>query len=273
MKFALAPRQRALLLFVSASAYMAWFSGLGSRSDAAYFDASPRPAITIDERATLPPVASLINRDPFAANPAMRAARAAAASPSGTRAAAGLQSEVALTSTPAGGDMAVPDIDGQAQLPVKTLTLVLRATIVGPQPVAYVANGAAMDIVRVGDTLGDRRVMAIDLRGIVFSDGTRLDLPPAYEATPRPQKRRTDGGERISLDALRRLLLAPQSAGATTNGTAPPTPQPAPSSTYPSPGPLPTVNMQGLPVGVNPTPNPNEPTPYPYPYPYAPPPH
>ncbi len=269
MKISLTPRQRALLVFVSASAYTAWFSGLGMRTEAAGFEQPSLPAVTIDERPALPPVASLIARDPFAANPGTRAQPAGRNAVSADSRAA--EKQLAIAPGPAVTGVVVPDIDGRSQLPAATLTLVLRATIVGPDPVAYVANGTAMDIVRVGDTLGDHRVTKIDLRGIVFSDGTRLDLPDAYEATPPPRPRRGASGERISLEALRRLLAPPEPRAAAPGASAQATPQPAPTATYPTPGPLPTVNMQGLPVGVNPTPNPDNPTPYPYPYPYAPP--
>ena len=273
MRLTLTARQRSLLLFLSASGYTAWFSGLGERTDAGELGAVSQPFATVGVRADLPRVASLIVRDPFAGKPSVGPARVM---PDRSHPAndADADSAVPLARAPGKSDgVVVPDIAGAgAGLPA--LTLVLRATIVGPNPIAYVANGTAMDIVRVGDTLGERRVTKIDLRGIAFDDGTRLDLPVAYLATPQPARRRSASDDRISLEALRRLLLPAREANAARNtATQAPPPQPAQTETVPTPGALPTVDMRGLPVGVNPTSDPNGPTPYPNPYPYAPPAH
>ncbi|GAC1530335.1 MAG: hypothetical protein NVS2B8_18380 [Vulcanimicrobiaceae bacterium] len=152
-----------------------------------------------------------------------------------------------------------------------------RATIVGRNPVAYVANGNVMDIVRIGDRLGDHRVAKIDLRGIAFADGLRLDLPGNFEAPPA-KRAASGGGVTIKLDDLRKLLAGPRAAGplAPPAGANPGTvatavPTPAPTGTFPTPGPLPTIDQRGIPPGTNPTFDPTAPTPYPEPYPYAPP--
>ena len=60
------------------------------------------------------------------------------------------------------------------------MQLAVRATIVGPNPVAYVENGTVMDIVRVGDTLGEQRIVRIDLRGITFGDGSQYGVKLNY---------------------------------------------------------------------------------------------
>ncbi len=276
MRLSLTQRQRALLLFLSASGYTAWFSGLGERTNAEDLGAVPQPFVTIDVRPDLPRVASLIARDPFAGKPSAGSARAMPSDRSHAANAAGADNELAVANLPGASDaVTVPDIANAGAVPVAALTLVLRATIVGPNPVAYVANGTAMDIVRVGDTLGDRRVAKIDLRGIAFDDGTRLDLPVSYVATPQPARRHSASGDRVTLESLRRLLLPArdqQASAARATQTQPP-PQPTQTATFPTPGALPTVNTQGLPVGVNPTSDPNGATPYPNPYPYAPPAH
>jgi hypothetical protein len=113
-------------------------------------------------------------------------------------------------------------------------------------------------------------VRHIDLQGIALSDGSRLDLPGTFVATPPPE---TGGPPNVvvPISDLRRLLAAQQAGNGVpaTSG-----PQAAPTSAitpgYPSPGPLPTVDQRGIPVGVSPTPDVNDPTAFPYPYPYAP---
>ncbi len=273
--------QRTALLFVSASAYLAWYSGFGERLEAQGIGGAPGPTLTLVPRGAPPPVSTIIVRDPFAGAPA-RGARSDAAAPSARAASTSSTSSSAANGTVpnisgASGEATtatVPDIAGGHDRP-DALNLVVRATIVGRNPVAYVANGAMMDIVRIGDRLGDRRIALIDIRGIAFSDGTRLDLPGAFVATPRPLAAGT--AVTIKLDDLRRLLLkaSPQSPplapGAGAGTTVPPAATPAPTGTFPSPGPLPTIDPRGIPVGTNPTSNPNGPTPYPNPYPYAPP--
>lgn len=285
---ALTRAQRGALLFVSASAYLAWYSGLGERLEAQGIAGTPAPSLTIVARAAPPHLSSVIVRDPFAGTPAGGPiggiAPGAANAPNASQ-------NSALSANPNGtapniptssaGDTAVvavvPDIGGRdGGRDGAALTLVVRATIVGRNPVAYVANGSMMDIVRVGDRLGDRRIARIDLRGIAFSDGSRIDLPGAFVPTPPPVKSAT--AITIKLDDLRKLISRPTSQTpplAPGVGANPTTPivaaTPMPTGTFPSPGPLPMVDQRGIPVGTNPTPNASGPTPYPNPYPYAPP--
>ena len=290
MKLSLTRRQRAMLLFLSASGYTAWFSGVGERGEAQGFATESPAGVSISERRLPPRVASVISHDPFSGKPtvATNAPNAKITTQTGGpngSAASGTTprtptSAAASVAAIAGGGLgagargnvvpnigADPNVASDATGP--TLTLMLRATIIGRNPVAYVENGTMMDIVRVGDSLGDRRVAKIDLRGIAFTDGSRLDLPDTYISTPAPRRPTATQQRGLTLNDLRRLLIPPQPSA--TQGSSEGAPLPAPTGTYPTPGPLPTVNTQGLPVGVNPTPNPYNPTPYPYPYPYAPP--
>ncbi|MBD5655818.1 MAG: hypothetical protein IAI50_11660 [Candidatus Eremiobacteraeota bacterium] len=264
MRLSITHAQRKLLLFLSASGYTAWFAGLGEPLHAAESGVSRVAVLTFQPRASLPRIASVIVRDPFAV---AQTSRERAASPSRT---------IQPPSAPGGGMVAdeteVPDIGSSGATPSEATALVVRATIAGATPVAYVARGSAMDIVRIGDTLAGRRITTIDLHGIAFDDGSRLDLADAFAPPPRqPQKHALA----LGIEDLRRLL------GPANRATALPAPSPAPlvpvtpapaQLAYPTPGPLPTVNARGLPVGVNPTPDPYAPTPFPEPYPYAPPP-
>ena len=280
MRLSITRRQRTMLLFLSASSYTAWFSGVGERGDAQGLAAQGPAVVTLAERRPPQRVADVISRDPFSGKPApasnlepvpatLERRDAVAVSPVAAAPVAGAATasgEIADSNTVPniGAD---PHVAPSAASP--TLTLAIRATIVGRNPVAYVANGTVMDIVRIGDTLGDRRVADIDLRGIVFADGSRLDLPETYLATPAPVSG-PSAQRGLTIRDLRKLLIAPPQAG-TAQVSGEQTPQAVQSNGYPTPGPLPTVNMQGLPVGVNPTPNPYNPTAFPYPYPYAPP--
>ena len=281
-------RQRSLALFFSASAYVAWFSGLGERLDAQSIVGSPTPTLTLAPRPLPPRVGSVIKRDPFASAPSEDPPEPLAV-PQSQSASQDLSPGYTSVQNLAGAPP-VPDPEtgatsvGQqsessdARIASSALTLVVRATIVGANPVAYVANGSMMDIVRIGDRLGDRRVAKIDLRGLAFADGTRLDLIGNFEAPiSRPKRRAATGGATIRLDDLRKLLgiarlqsppLAPPAGATVVTATAAP---PVPAGTFPTPGPLPTVDRRGIPVGTNPTFDPTAPTPYPEPYPYAPP--
>jgi hypothetical protein len=129
----------------------------------------------------------------------------------------------------------------------------LKATIAGTSPVAYVEAANAMTIVRPGDVVSGLRVRLIDLRGVEFDDGTRLDLPDRASPTIAPQP-------------------APPHAGSTPLSlpSAEASDTPAPAAGYPSPGPLPTPKPGAYPLGSRPTSDPAAPTALPYPYPYAP---
>ena len=268
MKLSLSHRGRSFLLFLSAAAYVAWFSGLGERSDAqGVSNASSDATITLP---TAPPnVAAAVVRDPFAGSPERP----------GPATGAGMDSSP-VTGT-GSSDVLVPNIATTSMVSQPPVPLVVRATIVGANPVAYVEQGTAMEIVRVGDVLGNERVETIDLRGLSFASGARLDLPQGYQAPPRPVRQ---GAPSFALpfDLLRRLV-APRSAHTAVTasprvgtaspfpliGTAPPSPSSSPGGASPSR--LPTADTRGLTVGTNPTADPNAPTPFPYPYPYAPP--
>ena len=260
MTFTLTRRTRAMLLFLSAAGYTAWFSGLGERTEAQGVAEPNVRAFTLPRTPLWPNVAAAILRDPFAGAPGRAAPSIGSAPPSA-------MTQERAGNVPAG--VVVPNIGEVADADPPAMQLAVRATIVGPNPVAYVENGTVMDIVRVGDTLGDQRIVRIDLRGITFGDGSQLVLPDAYAATP-PPARAVESAITLRLADLRRLLAPRQAQVAAATPAAPP-PTPTPSASYPTPGPLPTVNTQGIPVGVNPTFDPTAPTPYPYPYPYAPP--
>jgi hypothetical protein len=254
------PRQRWALLLLSASSYAYWLSGAGSRLSAE--ETTPLSASTsIGFRVrTEPYVASIIKRDPFAGAPTI------AREP---------QAPVASDAV----DLKVPDLGDPDAVTAAELAraappsadpggLVLRATMTGAHPLAYVGVGTLMQIVGIGDTIAGRRVAAIELGVIRFADGSRLELPG--ESGPiRPPAARRPRSITLTLADLQRLLNPPRTRAASQPPQA--TPSPVPTSTYPTPGPLPTVDRRGLPVGVNPTPDPSAPTPFPYPYPYAPP--
>lgn len=74
MVLSLSRQQRAALLFVSASAFLAWFSGFGDRLDAQGFARDPRPSLTIVSHAPPPRVSTIVSRDPFAGAPALQGA-------------------------------------------------------------------------------------------------------------------------------------------------------------------------------------------------------
>jgi len=186
----------------------------------------------------------------------------------------------ALPTSPSASDagtvgVRVPDIDTVAGNAAPATQLVVRAAIVGPNPVAYVDDGSGMQLVRIGDVVGGRNVSAIDLQGVAFADGTRLDLAPApahedapdlFRARPRARAARMVRAHRTS--------AAPPGAASTIPAsprTETATPSPAPELLYPTPGPLRTADARGLAPGVNPTPDFFDPTPFAYPYPYAPP--
>jgi hypothetical protein len=268
MTLTLTRTQRSILLFLSASSLIAWFSGTGGRGLAAQDIESAGPAaFVVIPRVRPPNVLSVVRRDPFAGG-----AAALADDDAGTIAPAYADSAAA-----GDDDLSVPDI-AVAQLPQRQSPVTVRATIVGSNPIAYVETGSAMDIVRVGDTLGNRRIVAIDLRGISFDDRSRLDLPDGDEATPSPVgiALRTSGstphGQR-SLPATRALPVSAPTPLIPASASTPLMPAAAavsPAPLYPTPGPLRTVDRSGLQPGANPTPDRTDPTAFPYPYPYAP---
>jgi hypothetical protein len=263
MRLTITRRQRSLLFFLSASGYVAAFSGVGARIDAQDIT-GPRVRSMVFTTAPMPPaVAGQIHRDPFAGAPNVPAP----ADP-------GAPSAEPLPTDRGDVGGAVPNIAGApADLAMNPagggteMTLVVRATIVGKHSVAYVANGSEMDIVRVGDSLGDRRIAAIDLEGIAFTDGSRLDLVASYEATPAPPPVRTNAID-LRIDQLRKLF-ARTSPGSAAQVAPTQPPIEAPQTEAPvTPAPLRTTDTTGLAPGSNPTPDLSDPTAYPYPYPY-----
>ena len=160
------------------------------------------------------------------------------------------------------GNERVPNIgesnDGGGSTSGDLTGVVLKATIVGRRAVAYLQNGAVLDIVRVGDRLGTRTIVRIELRGIVFDDGSRLDLSGGYRATPPPAPATPHP---LTLEDVRSLLVPPvQSTASAAAGTTS-----APSPGYPTPGPLPTIDGRGHAPDANPTADVQDPTPYPVP--------
>ena len=116
-----------------------------------------------------------------------------------------------------------------------------------------------MTIVRPGDAVEGLRVRLIDLRGVVFDDGTRLEL-----------------AERSGAPEPARAPLRPARGTAATEAPATATPAErsaagsGPVNDDPTPGPLPTPKPGSYPLGARPTSDPAAPTAFPYPYPYAP---
>lgn len=215
-----------------------------------------RATIRPRERVSLASVRDFVRRDPFAV--------ATPYAPMVTP-----QSAVPRAFAPPTAALAVPDIvPSDAPLPERALAV--RATITGSRAVAYVANGTAMDIVRVGDIVGDRRVAAIDLHGIAFADGSRLELPDGFARRSDPAQTHA---VTLSIEDLRRLMTpltrtaAPSPSPASTGAAMPYATSAASNST---PAPLTTVDRRGLRPGDNPTPDLVDPTAYPLPYPYAP---
>jgi hypothetical protein len=259
-------RARALWLFVSAISYAGTFCGFDDRLDAAEVSASSTSVITAPPQPIDPPVESVVRRDPFVG--AVPPARGR----NDTTPATGSDEN-----PEADADVTVPDIAPQyadeiafdkpskAEAPA----ISVRATITGTRPVAYVEVGDKLDIVRVSDTVGGRRVGTIDLRGVTFTDGTRLDLSGAFTPGPvphRPERSNQTDTMTREFQRLRQLLLSRSSAGAARPATA----SQRPSESVVTPGPLRTVDPNGLPIGTTPTPDADSPTAFPVPYPYPP---
>jgi len=276
MNLSITRRQRAFLLFLSASSLAAWFSGLGEGLSAQEARDVQDRAFIITARNLPPPLASVITRDPFAGAPAapLAAVDDRSGAPSGadeayaTPSAAGSHDSQMPPDFAGADGIIVPNI-GDEESPSPPLTLQLRATIAGPNPVAYVQSGTMMDIVRVGDKLGAHRVTTIDLRGIGFDDGARLNLPSGYLATSSPVAP-VAHSIALSLDDIRKLLsgrsYSPVSGA---HSTAKPSAVPTAVATSLPAAPA-TVDPAGVEPGTTPVPEADGATPYPYPYPYAP---
>ncbi len=249
MSISFAPIRRSSLFALSGAGY-----ALAFLTTASALTAQPAPA-TVRVRSTPSPpeisVTAAIRRDPFAPTPGP--------SLPATETTRERLGDVGFAPIPPG--LRVPSIDGlddASQAPGRdaTRTLTLKATIAGPQPVAYVDESGRMEIVRPGDVIAGLRVAAIDLRGIAFDDGTRLALPERADRATPPQ-------------------AAPMRAAARAGASAPPplaAPSAAPSAVAaePTAGPLPTPDRAGYAAGARPTSDPAAPTAFPYPFPYPP---
>jgi hypothetical protein len=145
--------------------------------------------------------------------------------------------------------------DARPDPPQLDAELVLKATILGDAPVAYLTNGSAMRIVRVGDNVGGRKVEAIKARSIVLAGGMRLELLSASASPSMPMPRRF----------VRGRIPRPTPSSPQPRSTASALPMPPPT-----PAPAPTIRFGAYPLGSRPTSDPSAPTAFPYPYPYSP---
>jgi len=250
VRLSLTPLQRTSLLTFSGLTY-----GLAFLTNAGALRAQPAPsslriAATPGHAAIV--VAASIRRDPFAATPAPQRIVHSA---DGVRVASG---GPGFAPVPAG--LSVPSIDGLTESAAEpTRTLALKATIAGPEPVAYVEDGQTLQIVRPGDAIAGLRVRSIDLHGVVFDDGTQLELPERSSPPTAPAHRAT---------AAR--VVAQPTASAAASAAQSPSPSATSIAAEPTPGPLPTPRAGAYPLGARPTSDPAAPTAFPYPYPYAP---
>jgi hypothetical protein len=135
--------------------------------------------------------------------------------------------------------------------------LQLKATIVGPSPVAYIVDGQTMHVVAPGDHLGSRSVTEIDATGVMLDDGTRLELSGNSAPLAQPTAAHIQRPPRTSHAAT-----IPYAVATTTPSALP---EPAPT-----PAPLPTIKPGAFPLGSSPTSDSNAPTAFPYPYAYPP---
>jgi len=158
-------------------------------------------------------------------------------------------------------ELTVPDPNDDSEAPRETAAphsdYALKATIVGATPVAYITAGSIVRIVRIGDTLGERRIVEIDALGLTLSDASRLTLGstriPSISPVPR--------------GALRRARSMPKASSSPEARTDSVLATPMNIATV---GPLPTVKPGAYPFGARPTSDPAAPTAFPYPYPYPP---
>lgn len=212
--------------------------------------AETRNASTIARSASVDgvyvPLDGVIRRDPFAGAP-----KAPRPKPTATEAFQAFD----LFNGP--GDVVASD--SRTNPPETTPAFVLKATIVGDIPVAYLSAGKTLRIVRVGDFVGERKVIAIDPRGITLLGGDRLNL----ESTTTAPKARAVAGQRGTARPRAKQELTTPSASPTPVMTSAPD---APTT----PGPLPTIKSGAYPIGSRPTPDRFAPTAFPYPYPYPP---
>ena len=249
---------RFALAVLAGAAYVASLAGVDDRLDAAEFAASRATSISAALETSPPSMRTLVRRDPFAGAPHRDIVPLS--QPGDTS----IASDDRLADAT---DVEVPDIrpeDGAtAAAGGARRRLSVRATIAGSRPVAYLADGVSLEIVRVGDVVENRRVASIDVNGVAFEDGTRLDLGAAEHERSSPAP------------APRRRTAATRQRPPPHDRSTAPAPVVAPAVAMPSPlvvtpFPLRTVDPRGLAPGTNPTPDALDPTAFPYPYPYPP---
>jgi hypothetical protein len=249
----LTPLQRTAAFAFSAVTY-----GLAFLSDGSALKAQPAANSLRVAPLVLPTtlaIAASIRRDPFAFTPRpQRLAEPAA--PAGTG-----DANAGFAPVPPG--LTVPSIDGLGQAEGPSRSISLKATIAGEQPVAYLQDGQRMTIVRPGDAIEGLRVRLIDLRGVAFDDGTRLELPERSGAAERARATVLPARGTAAAEAAPTATPAPASAGGGAAGSGP-------LHDGPTPGQLPTPKPGSYPLGTRPTSDPAAPTAFPYPYPYAP---
>ena len=224
MMLALTRRQRVLLLAFSVLGYVLWASVCGQVLLAHDGQDGSNATWSAPQPKRSQPVGTAIRRDPFAGKPLP-------------------QPEFSQTSTgvrvPDIGEPPAPDASALEASP-NVATFELKATIAGEHPLAYVQNGTAIEIVHPGSRLGERTIKRIGLRGIVFGDGTSLELSsssgPFEGRQPRPKRAsELDDLRALIVKALRRGVL-PGAAlpGASAAPTAASSPSPAaPFATMP----------------------------------------
>jgi len=236
--------ERSALFVVSAAAYIASFSGTQGKLHAQSAPDNPIPTTLVVHRVRSVLVSSAIRRDPFAGD---------------------LPLTSGLVHTERMLDPQVPDIIEEAAPPHRSSDVYrLKATITGRNAIAYVQSGSAIEILRVGDVMGERTVKSIALDGITFSDGSHLGLVQ-HESPVLMATTSASFAARIAL--LRHLLISSLRAVRPASRQSPPPAPILPTAlpTYPAPSGLPTIVPYVLPVGVSPTSDANGPTPYPLP--------
>jgi hypothetical protein len=135
------------------------------------FAANPTPtpmqAITVPKATAAPDLSHLITRDPFSGAPGTTVIASVQITP---------KPLPSMVPAPAAGGNGVPNIGGTPTDGV----LYVRATIVSHDPshpsLALLQNGQSIDVVRVGDTLGDKKVTQIVTSGILLSDHSFITI-------------------------------------------------------------------------------------------------
>lgn len=253
--------QRAALLFTSALMYVVWLIGPTAALNAQDTVAVP-DRVALTEPPSIP-VRLAIERDPFAGAPSD-------ASPGAQSSATFSNFLPHLQPDTRHQELLVPNIDAAMEAkgpPPISSTLVLKATIVGNDSVAYLQDGTSMKIVRVGDPIGERLVRAIDLAGVELDDGSRLELQAAgsvHHGRLHAPSLAEDVARRVEFLLKRQAQnLSGSPAGKLVLPSAADTPRAVDSLV--TPGPLPTVVPDPLPIGTSPSNSSPAASPYPLP--------